>query len=1274
MSLSASGRTWEQASSPAAVRLAQRFEAAWRDATDSGSARDQGYPRPDDFLPEDAQSYPGARLALLRADLALRWEAGERVGAEWYRQHYDDLGEETLVALIYEEFCLREEHDEAPEATEYFERFPEVAAQLRRVLDIHGLVGSASAVTESLAGSDATAAATVVFPEAGQTIAGFHLVEELGRGSFARVFLAQERQLANRLVALKVARAGSREPQTLARLQHTHIVPVHSSRTDPATGLHLLWMPYFGRLTLARVLAAPEVRTARTGAELVNVLDRLASRDGPGRAAGRAALERRSLAEAIAWWGARMAEALDHAHDRGVLHRDIKPSNVLITSDGMPMLLDFNLACEPLSTLDDGRAGSAALGGTLDYMAPEHLEALVEGGADQLDGRTDIYSLGVLLFEALVGLRPFTSPRSAASAGDLLGRAAAERRRAVPRLRTAEREIPAALEVVVRRCLAPEPSDRYATAGELAADLQAVADDRPLPHSREPWPGRARRWVRRRRRPLAVAGVIAATLTLTAILIHQAQLDAVKRHEYVKDQLNQGFIAAEKDDFSRAIALFESAERLAMNDRSLEDLEHEAHTQAYYTELKRTIRNDADRLFRAARPLRFRLIGLCGDLPGATSALLEVLHPFYVLENPNWTNRPELSLLDEPRRERLKREVNEMLFLWVIALDRSCDETDSEAAAETVNRALGYCDKALVFAQPRGPWRALRARLAAWRNRAPGPLDAEVPIPAETSALACFQWGLLRAREGRRNPAMEWFRQAAQLEPSSYWYHYYLAYKLDEPPRNDVHADEALVHYDTAVALEPDAPWVRFCRAQLYRQRNGWQRALDDLHRALAEFAKLPASAQDADFVPKVQLEFGIIHRALGDVLAARKDYMAVIAADPAGMPARAARTNLARIDTESGAFERARAAYDALLAEDPDDGTARMGRALLALQRRRIAEAEADLTEALQRHPDPVNLPDLWAHRATARLLLGRADDAERDVAAACTARPSPAYERLQTRVLLSLGRLSALQLDDPDEVARLPLAGPALMELLQQAADRLKDEASAPTPAGLRALLLRAVLLAALGDRAAETEADRAVALAPLASEVYLVRARIRRRLGRLGAARDDVESGLALRPDEPRLWELRGQLKTDQRDPRGAVADLDRALQLGAEATAHGPRARAQLALGNAAAAARDWTAALSHDPEDPRAFLGRARAFLRLGRWDHARADLEQAAAWTDDWQRLGPEIVLGYARCLPAHPEQLPRVLTLAARTWSSRAIASPTLTPTPTLDTQASQR
>ncbi len=1251
MSLSASGRTWEEASSPAAVRLARRFEAAWRDAADSdsgsGHGRDQCHPDPDDFLPDDPSVYPGARLALLRADLALRWEEGERVGAEWYRERYPDLGDETLVALIYEEFCLREEEQEAPDPAEYFERFPEVATQLRRVLEIHGLVGSASATTATM--SESTA---MVFPETGQTIAGFHLVEELGRGAFARVFLAQERQLADRLVALKVARAGSREPQTLARLQHTHIVPVHSSRTDPATGLHLLWMPYFGRLTLARILADPQVRTARTGAELVEVLDRLGPKEGPppGRAAGRAALMRRSFPLAIAWWGARMAEALDHAHDRGVLHRDIKPSNVLVTGDGMPMLLDFNLAREPLSTLDDAQATPAALGGTLDYMAPEHLEALADGCSERVDGRADIYGLGILLFEALSGARPFSSPRNAASAADLLSRAAAERRREVPRIRATHPEAPAAFEAVVRRCLAPEPIDRYASAGELAADLQAVADDQPLPFAREPWPGRVSRWLRRRRRPLAMAGLVFAALTVAAVAIFQAQKDTAQRRIDWNDLYQKGAAAKDKGDFVRAQDLFASAASLVSGHNGFEEMYRQARNESNLSGQTGAQRAAADRLFSAAKPLRFRLIDFCGELPTATRELLTLFDkPFFVLKNENWTKIPDLDLLDVRRRERLSHEVNELLFMWVVALDRSCDEATTQAAMETVSRAVGYCDQAMVFAQPSGPWAALRARLAAWPDRTPGPADADAQVTPETSALTCFQWGLLRAREGRNAAAITWLRHATEREPGSYWYTYYLAFMLNQYAG----AEEARWHYTTAVALDSQAPWVRFCLARLYCDRSGWDRALEELRRARDDYEQLDPSAKDADFERRVKLEFGVIHRALGDLDAARRDYETLIDSAPTSPEARAARTNLARIDVESGALDRARAAYDVLLAEDPNDGTARLGRALLALQRGRPASAEADLTEALARKPIPGNVPDLRVNRAIARLLLGRAAEAEADALAAWHARPTPGHQRLWTRTLLALGRGGELRLDDPDEVARLPLRGPALLDSLYAAAVRLKSDAGRPNALGLQTLLTRTVLLAALGDPAAALEADRAVALAPLSSHVYLVRARVSRHQGRLRAARADVERGLELESKEPRLWQLSGELRTAAGDPRGALADFDRAIRLGAGRTAHGPRALALLALGNAELAVRDWTLALTYDPEDPTAFLGRARAFLRLGRWDNARADLEQAAAWTDDWASLGLPILVGYLRCLPARPEQFPRVIALARRALSA---------------------
>ena len=190
-------------------------------------------------------------------------------------------------------------------------------------------------------------------------------------------------------------------------------------------------MPYFGRVTLAAVLAGVRQQgEPLTGAALSEAIDRLAEPlegSSVARSECRLALTGRSYSRAIAWWGARLAEALQHAHDRGVLHRDVKPSNVLVIDDGMPMLLDFNLARE--SVLDDNERGEATLGGTVDYMAPEHLEALAEGMSDQVDRRADIYGLGVLLYEAVVGKKPFLPPGKGQSVVDSLFRAADDRRR-----------------------------------------------------------------------------------------------------------------------------------------------------------------------------------------------------------------------------------------------------------------------------------------------------------------------------------------------------------------------------------------------------------------------------------------------------------------------------------------------------------------------------------------------------------------------------------------------------------------------------------------------------------------------------------------------------------------------------------------------------------------------------------------------------------------------------------------------------------------------------
>jgi serine/threonine protein kinase/Tfp pilus assembly protein PilF len=1202
--------------------LVRQFEDDWR-------ASPEMRPDPGAYVPSEPRQRQAALLALLRADLVLRWKAREQCPIERYRASYPELDGESLVALLYEEFCLREEAGEAPQAVDYWARFPDIAESFREVLEIHGLFGRSGAWASRGPCSNGAA-----FPDAGQTIAGFRLVEELGRGAFARVYRAEERQLADRPVALKVTRTGSREPQTLARLQHTHIVPVYSYGTDSATGLHLLCMPYLGRVTLLQILNHRDIGAVRTGEDLLGLLDRLQPGGVPlaENASSRVVLERRTYAEAIAWWGARLAEALQHAHDRQVFHRDVKPSNVLVSSDGLPMLLDFNLAQEPVI----GRSESAgsAVRGTLGYMAPEQLDALAEGGSHHVDARTDLYALGVVLFDCLVkGTRSFAFPSTSATMTSALVRAANDRRAGPPRLRATHPEVSPALEAVVHRCLAPDPIDRYASAAQLAADLQAVADGGPLRYAREPIPSRTFRWLRRNRFRLAVVLPLLLAVGYFAYARIGAQLLALGREAEVRRWNDLARHAAEDGHLELAASQFATALRLGEGDTRLREL-LEGIEQRYQHVLKsKEVSDKADDLLAIAERLHFSLLGFSGDRKVACRSVERALATFSLPENREWMRRHRLDMLDDQRRQRLISEVNELLFLWVVALDG-----DPQAAG----RALRICDVALTFATPAGPWRALRDRAAARiAGEAPPSLPA-VGTDTQTLARGCFQWALVSVLEGKTEAVVAWLERATRLEPKDYWSHFYLG----EFYRRMGHNGRAMEHYHAAVALRPDSPWARCNRALLYHARGDWDLALDDLNRALE-------SPQGADLL-EARLALGLVKQVLGDDAGAREAYEAVIAAGRGNPFSSAGRLNRAKLDIDVGAIDRAWAEYDALLEEDPRDAPARLSRALLALRFGRPAQSEADLTILLQQAPELAD--EILASRAKARLTLGRLDDAESDAAGAYRRKPSPSRERLWTRLLLALHRVEdLLWLNRPDDLAILPGGGTSLKVDLREAEKRLENLArtnqSVGTPSRIHRT--RAVLLCALDDSTAEAEASRAVALAPEAPDAYLVRARVRRKSGDRRAALADVESALSLVPGDPRLLELRGLLKIETGNPRAALIDLDRAVLRGASVTVRGPRALALAAIGQDEAAVREWSLALETDPEDPEAYLGRARALMRLRRTDRALVDLEQAADWAADTPILLPRITTAYAICLGSRPDRFPRWLRLARRAWSA---------------------
>ena len=1302
MNLSAGRRTWEEAQSPAAVRLARSYEQEWRDAKIPGHKPDLRKFLEQAALAPDA---PGIRLALFRADMTLRWDTGGRVDAQWYLDHFGGLDEDTAVALIYEEYCLKEEDQENPDPTEYYARYPQVASALGRVLEIHALVGSGTVPTTLSLSSSTNGIATPAraFPDAGETIADFTLVEELGRGAFARVFLAKERELADRPVALKVSRRGSREPQTLARLQHTHIVPVHSHRIDAASGLHLLCMPYFGRITLARVLADPFVQSATSGVALAEALDRLdAAGDLPaGRAVGRLELAKRPYSRAIAWWCARLAEALAHAHDRGVLHRDIKPSNVLVTSDGMPMLLDFNLAREPLP--EDGTAAdTSTLGGTIDYMAPEHLRALGDPSAPvAIDGRADIYGLGVMLFEAVTGQRPFVSPRRGSSVIEALEAAIDQRLRPLPPVRHQHPEIPRALDAVICRCLAPNPASRYQTAAELAGDLQAIADDLPLSHAREPWLSRATGWVRRRRRLLVMAAfVLFATLSAGAFgvsVVNQRSKD----FERVKLEYQRGEEAAAIGDYRTSKVHFDNAADLAEHasysfweywlklknvrnigslvvrklktfdtPMTLEEYRTQALEKSQLADRTDQTRNEADAFFEAADGLRFRLeLDERDELPRTFEDLQKAILPFYVLKSDDWTKLDHiLILLDAKRRARIIPEVNELLFLWMVQIDEGLetrpDASDPRAVIADRDAALfaiKICEKALVWAEPKTPWLVMRSRFlarqatrsAASRRLDPrniSPVAAEpASVSSEHSPLACFQWGLLASRDQRLPRAMEWLRRATQLESNNHWYQYFLAYLEDRAGS----MDEALRDYSVAIATRPNSPWVRFSRARLYRAKGRWDFANEDLTRALEMLAGRPEAA-------KVELELGYLYYELGNFPGARREFNNVIRTNLQGPYGPAARLNLANINAESGAIDQARQEYDALLAEDFGDTSARLSRALLELRQRQAERALVDCDTLLKMGKALKNQGDVLTARAMALLLLNRSEEAIADATSALRAQPSPTRERLRQRMILAARRFDLLQLDDPAEINLLPVGGDRLAIDLRAAAQGLERLARGNPRETFRASLTLAVILAAQSRHAAAVEAASwALRASPYAPRAYLIRARVQLFAGSIEGARADVERGLAIQFNEPGLLELRGVLHARDGDHRAALEDFDTAIAWGARDGVHQHKAAALVALGRDFQAVQEWSLALRRDPELAEAYLGRARSHIKLGQWDMALADLEQAASWANSDFKVELGIVVPYFQCLRTRPERVPRFLAVALRAatdlWGSIA-------------------
>jgi len=489
------------------------------------------------------------------------WKAG---GSPAIERFLEDVPEPERATLLHEllliDMAYRRLHGERPAVAEYEARFPGAAEAIAASFQqpTVGLVGDwapGKTKAEDLASVPMPATAEAEGPA---RFGDYELLEQVARGGMGVVYKARQISL-RRIVALKMILSGQlaserevqrfrAEAQAAAQLDHSGIVPVYE--VGEQGGQHYFTMGYVEGQSLAERLAAGPLEPRRA-AELVKAV----------------------------------AEAVDYAHQRGVIHRDLKPGNILLDREGRPRVTDFGLAKQ--SSGDAHFTATGQVLGTPSFMPPEQ----AAGQYDRIGPASDVYSLGAVLYNLLTGRPPF----QAASPIDTLVQVRSKD--PVPP-RQLNPDVPRDLETIALKCLDKQPSRRYATAQELADELGRYLGGAPILARPVGRIERVCRWCGRNRLLAAAAGMAALTLAAasvvsiafavykswaadelrgeqeqTQVALQEARNQRDRATQTLTDlQTTSGLTSDERGEPSEATLWFANAARLATNDP---DREHD---------------------------------------------------------------------------------------------------------------------------------------------------------------------------------------------------------------------------------------------------------------------------------------------------------------------------------------------------------------------------------------------------------------------------------------------------------------------------------------------------------------------------------------------------------------------------------------------------------------------------------------------------------------------------------------------------------------------------
>jgi WD40 repeat protein/serine/threonine protein kinase len=452
-----------------------------------------------------------------------------------------DSDDATLEAIA-DEFLARVQKGEQPSIDQYAARYPRLAVELRRALR------ALSAMESLRVGVDADSSTLQPAPGVPQSIGDYRILRQIGRGGMGVVYEAVQVSLG-RHVALKVMPHYAadersrvrfeREARAAAQLHHTNIVPVFGIGQDGDKA-------YFAMQLISGQgldVVIDQLRRIRHGygaggrgsaaEQTEDVATRTSRRSASHSTLDIASLSSRQFYRSVAQIGLQAADALSYAHRRGIVHRDVKPSNLLLDRAGVVWVTDFGLA----KTDDDAVTRTCEILGTIRYMSPERF-------AGECDATADIYSLGMTLYELVVG-------RPAYESADRLQLVERIHKVDPPSPRSLAPAIPLDLETIILKAIEKNPRSRYPTAREMANDLQRFIDDAPIRARRASLPERVVRWMRRNKPLAASLGVVMLLLSLftmvsTVAWLHNARLLRLAQEDlYIAGMTLAGQAAAE---------------------------------------------------------------------------------------------------------------------------------------------------------------------------------------------------------------------------------------------------------------------------------------------------------------------------------------------------------------------------------------------------------------------------------------------------------------------------------------------------------------------------------------------------------------------------------------------------------------------------------------------------------------------------------------------------------------------------------------------------------